>query len=74
MDELRKEFDRMYDEFLKKQNFIIRRTVSAKREEIWDYFNDAVRPYYEEAIMWRALQAKMGENKCTDTNNWQSSG
>lgn len=65
-DRLREQFDTMYDGFVQKQSRFVRGAVESKREDIWDQFNILVRPYYEDALSWRAFQQKMAQDKRMD--------
>lgn len=55
MENLRKEFDKVFDEWSAKQGFLTRRGMEAKRAEIWSVFVTLVSPYYADAICYRNL-------------------
>lgn len=68
MDPLRNEYDTLYDRLVAQQNMFIRRTVAAKREEVWVEFDKLVRPYYEDAIAYRLLQKAATDYGKIDAN------
>lgn len=53
MTDLRKDFDRVFDDFVSKQGMIARRAISGKREEVWSEMQKLISPYYEDAMKWR---------------------